>query len=354
MNGWWRDLVFADVAFADVDFADGWLLWILGPLFLLWAALWWLRTRHGRPAAVRYSSLAALGRLAPSRTIAGRRSIQALRLAVVALVLIAMARPQTGRTETQVRTEGIDIVLVLDTSASMRALDLDADRPLERRRNRLEVAKAVVDQFIQGRDNDQIGLVVFGTEAFTQCPLTLDHGVVVTFLDQIEIGMAGTETAIGSAVGLAVKRLKDSPAESKVIVLLTDGQSNAGVLSPSKAAEVAKTFDIKLYTIGAGTRGEAPIVVDTFVGPQVRYQKVEIDEETLTEMAETTGGAYYRAEDQEALQAIYGQIDELETTEITLDTFTEYDERFHLAVIPAVALLLLEALLLGTRFRKLP
>lgn len=343
-DGFWRDLVLA----------DAWLLWILGPLFLLWAALWWLRTRHGRAAAVRYSSLTALGRLAPSRTLTGRRLIQALRLAVVALVLIAMARPQTGRTETQVRSEGIDIALVLDTSVSMRALDLDADQPLERRRNRLEVAKTVVDEFIQGRENDQIGLVVFGTEAFTQCPLTLDHGVVATFLDQIEIGMAGNETAIGSAVGLAVKRLKDSPAESKVIVLLTDGQSNAGVLSPRKAAEVAKTFDIKLYTIGAGTRGEAPVPVDTFFGPQVRYQKVEIDEETLTAMAETTGGAYYRAEDKEALQAIYQEIDELEKTEITLDTFTEYDERFHLALIPALALVLLEALLLGTRFRKLP
>lgn len=343
--GAWRELVFADL----------WLLWGLVPLFALWALAWWLRTRfHRRRATVRYSSLRLLEALPASRSLTWRRLARGLRLVVVALLLLAMARPQTGRTRTQVHTEGLDIVLVLDTSGSMRALDLDADKPIRQRRNRLEVAKTVVEEFVAGRENDQIALVVFGNEAFTQCPLTLDHGVFSTFLEQIEIGMAGDNTAIGSAVGVAAKRLKDSEAESKVIILLTDGRNNAGVLSPLKAAEVAETFGIKLYAIGAGGREPAPMIVESVFGPRLHYQDVEIDEETLTAMAERTGGAYYRAEDQEALQAIYDQIDRLEKTEITRETFTEYDERFHGFVLPALGLLVLEVVLLGTRFRKLP
>lgn len=342
----------------ELIFADRWWLWVLVPLFVLWAAAWWLLPRLGRgrrrDAVVRFSSLATLKRLRPSRSLILRRLVQGLRLAAVALLMLAMARPQTGRTQTQVHTEGIDIVLVLDTSGSMQALDLDADRPIAERRNRLEVARSVVEEFIQKRDDDQLGLVVFGSEAFTQCPLTLDHGILATFLDQVEIGMAGDGTAIGSAVGTAVKRLKDSEAKSKVIILLTDGRSNAGILSPKKAAEIAETFGVKIYTIGAGSRGQAPFIVESLFGPQVTYQNVEIDEETLQDLAQRTGGAYYRAEDQEALRSIYERIDELEKTEITMDTFLEYNERFRWFVLPALALLVLEVTLLGTRFRKIP
>ncbi|MGB5173289.1 MAG: VWA domain-containing protein, partial [Thermoanaerobaculia bacterium] len=254
----------------------------------------------------------------------------------------------------QVRTEGIDIVLVLDTSGSMQALDLDADRPINRRRNRLQVAKEVVEEFVQGRTNDQVGLVVFGNEAFTQCPLTLDHGIVATFLEGIEIGMAGDATAIGSALGTAVKRLRDSQAESKVIILLTDGRSNAGALSPEKAAEIAETFGIKVYTIGAGTRGKAPFVVDSLFGKQVVYESVEIDEKTLGDIAERTGGRYFRAEDTGALKSIYEEIDEMEKTEIKTSSYMEYNEQYRRFLIPALALLLLEVVLLGTRYRKLP
>jgi Ca-activated chloride channel family protein len=241
-----------------------------------------------------------------------------LRILTIALLVMAMSRPQTGRRHTQVSTEGIDIVLVLDTSGSMQALDLDADRPINQRRHRLDVAKTVVEEFVQKRQSDQIGLVVFGDEAFTQCPLTLDHGIVATFLEQVDIGMAGDATAIGSALGTAVKRLRDSQAKSKVIILLTDGRNNAGALSPKKAAEIAETFDIKIYAV------------------------------------ERTGGAYFRAEDTSALASIYTEIDELETTEITSNTYMEYNERFRFFVLPAVALLLFEVVLLGTRFRKLP
>ncbi len=339
-------------------FAHNWMLWVLGPLFVLWVAAWflvpWWAHRRRHAAAVRFSNIRTLERLKPSKTLVLRRIFEGLRLLAVALLMIAMARPQTGRTQTQVRTEGIDIVLVLDTSGSMRALDLDADRRISRRRNRLEVVKDVVETFVEQRDNDQIGLVVFGTEAFTQCPLTLDHGIVATFLDRLEIGMAGNDTAVGSALGTAVKRLRDSDAESKVIILLTDGRSNAGSLSPRKAAEVAATFDVKIYTIGAGTRGQAPVIVDTLFGQRVAYEDVEIDEQTLGEIAERTGGRYFRAEDEDALEEIYREIDELEKTEITMSSYMEYNERFRWFVIPALALLLLEVVLLGTRFRKLP
>jgi Ca-activated chloride channel family protein len=166
--------------------------------------------------------------------------------------------------------------------------------------------------------------------------------------------MAGDATAIGSALGTAVKRLRDSKAESKVVILLTDGRSNAGALSPLKAAEIAETFGIKVYTIGAGTRGKAPFVVDSFFGKQIVYESVEIDEDTLRQIADQTGGAYYRAEDKEALESIYKEIDQLEKTEVTTSTYMEYNERFRMFVFPAMALLLLEIVLLGTRFRKLP
>jgi len=343
---------------SELILSDRWLLWVLVPLFLVWTAGWWLTPwlarRQRQVAAVRYSSIGTLQRLQSSKVVILRRLVEGLRLLTVALLIMAMARPQTGRKHTEVRTKGIDIVLVLDTSGSMQALDLDADRPINGRRNRLEIAKAVVDDFVRGRKNDQIGLVVFGSEAFTQCPLTLDHGILATFLERVEIGMAGDATAIGSAIGTAVKRLRDSGAESKVIILLTDGRSNAGSLDPRKAAEIAKTFRIKIYAIGAGTRGKAPFVVDSFFGKQVVYESVEIDDQMLEEVARQTGGAYYRAEDKEALKSIYDEIDQLEKTEITTNTYMEYNERFRWFLLPAVGLLLFEVVLLGTRFRKLP
>lgn len=343
----------------ELHFADLWLLWVLLPLYLLWILLWgvlpWLRRRRGRgEAALRFSTVENLKRLEPSWSLRLRRLVRGLRLITLALLVLAMARPQTGRKLTTVTTQGVDIVLALDTSGSMRALDLDADRPIAQRRNRLQVARSVVEEFVDRRENDQIGLVVFGAEAFTQCPLTLDHGIVASFLERVEIGVAGDATAIGSALGTAVKRLKDSQAKSRVIILLTDGRNNAGPLPPRKAAEIAKTFDVKVYTIGVGTRGQAPFVVDSLFGRRVVYQNVEIDEEALQEIAALTGGAYFRAEDTDSLARIYDRIDELEKSEITMESYMEYDEQFRWFVLPAVGLLMLEVVLLGTRFRKLP
>lgn len=340
---------------SEMVFADRWMLWFLVPAFAAWLLAWVLDLRSAhRRSSVRYSDLGLLKRLATSRTVRLRRVVEMLRVITVGLLIMAMARPQTGRKHTEVRTEGVDIVLVLDTSGSMQALDLDAEQPINRRRNRLQVAKEVVEEFVRSRRDDQIGLVVFGGEAFTQCPLTLDHGILATFLERLEIGMAGDATAIGSAIGTAVKRLRDSAAKSKVIILLTDGRNNAGSLSPSKAAEIARTFDIKIYAIGAGTRGKAPFVVDSFFGKQVVYEDVEIDDAALESIASVTGGQYFRAEDNKALRTIYERIDEMEKTEIETDTYMEYNERFRLFLLPALAVLLLEIVLLGTRFRKLP
>jgi len=345
----------------ELLFADRSLLVVLLPLYGLWLAAWFFgprlaaRLRGPRPAAaLEYSSVDRVRPTSPSVAVRLRRLVEGLRLLVVALLLLAMARPQTGEKLTTVTTEGVDIVLVLDTSGSMRALDLDADQPLARRRNRLEVAKAVVEDFVARRGNDPIGLVVFGAEAFTQCPLTLDHGVVVSLLAGIDIGIAGDATAIGSALGTAVKRLRDSQAKSRIAILLTDGRNNAGPLDPQKAAEVAKTFGIKVYTIAVGTRDRAPFRVETPLGPRYQYEHVEIDEETLKAIAEITGGTFFRAEEAGALAAIYGEIDRLEKSEITTESYTEYEEQFPWLVLPAVGLLLLEVGLLNTRFRKLP
>lgn len=340
--------------------ADRQLLYVLVPLYLLWLGAWLLwprwqaRRGGGNPAALRYSSLGQLRRLRPSSSLWLRQAVQALRWVTVGLLLVAMARPQTGRKLTEVSTLGVDIVLAVDTSRSMEALDLDSERPIRDRRDRLAVVKAVVDDFVRKRENDQVGLVVFGSAAFTQCPLTLDHGIVATFIDRLETGMAGDATALGEGLGVAVKRLEGSKARSRVVVLLTDGRNNTGRLSPLQAAEIARLEGIKVYTIGAGTRGQAPFVENTLFGPRVVYQDVEIDEETLRKIAATTGGQYFRAEDSRGLQAIYDQIDQLEKSEITTRSYMEYNEEFRRFVLPALVLLVAEVVLLGTRFRKLP
>lgn len=341
-----------------MTFADLWLLAFLAPLFAIWAALWILlprwRRRRGLDPSIRFSTLAHAGRLRRSFTLALRRAARALRWITVALVILALTRPQTGHQLTSVSSEGIDIVLVMDTSGSMQALDLDADRPIHRRRNRLEVAKDVVREFVEGRRQDHLGLVVFGDDAFTQCPLTLDHAVLLDLLDDVEVGVAGDRTAIGSALGTAVKRLHQSRAKSKVVVLLTDGRSNAGTLAPATAAELARSQGVKVYTIGAGARGKAPFLVESVFGPRIVYQEVEIDEAQLRSVAQATGGAFYRAEDRDALRRIYDEIDRLERTEITTLSHVEYEDRYPLPVTAASVLLLLETLLLGTRLRALP
>ncbi|RYF11799.1 MAG: VWA domain-containing protein, partial [Deltaproteobacteria bacterium] len=241
-----------------------------------------------------------------------------------------------------------------DTSASMQALDLDADVAISRRRTRLQVVKDVVGAFVERRPNDQLGMVVFGAEAFTQCPLTLDHDVFRTLLQGVATGMAGDTTAIGSGLAAASNRLRRSAAKSKVIVLLTDGSNNAGSLSPKRAAELSRALGIKVHTIGAANRGKAPFLVNTILGKEVHYGEFELDETTLKDIASITGGTYFRAEDSHALADIYTKIDAMEKTDLKKQQFREYEEHFAPLVWAALLLLLVETIGLQTRLRAYP
>ncbi|HJO58073.1 MAG TPA: VWA domain-containing protein, partial [Nitrospinaceae bacterium] len=216
------------------------------------------------------------------------------------------------------------------------------------------VVKDVVAQFIDSRETDRMGMVVFGGEAFTQCPLTLDQDILYSFLDKLKIGMAGDATAIGSAIGISVKRLKDLKSKSKVIILLTDGRNNAGKITPLQAAEFAKTFGIKIYTVGVGTRGKAPFMVDSIFGKRLIYQDVDIDEDTLNKISEMTDAKYFRATDMESLKDIYEQIDKLEKSEIRVLDHSEYSELFHYFLIPGLLLLLTEIIISNSVLRRIP
>lgn len=274
-----------------------------------------------------------------------------LRAAALVLIIIALARPQTGSHHVEVQSEGIDILLALDTSGSMRALDLDLNG---REANRLEVIKAVVRDFIGGRRHDRMGMVVFGTEAYTQCPLTLDHDILLGYLDLIEIGIAGEDTAIGNAIALAVKRLKKSSAKSKIVVLVTDGENTAGEVSPTRAAELAAENGIKVYTIAVGTDGKVPFPQAGFFGVRKVYVELPVDEKTLQEIATITGGRFYKASDTQTLEQIYKTIDQLEKTEVKVDEFSEYEEWFAFFLVPAIVLLLMAWLLQRTVFLRIP
>ncbi len=317
-------------------------------LFVVPLALWLSRGKGGRIA---YSSIRQLQQVAKSRNLHPRLLLLLLRGLALCLMILALARPQAGKSYSERNSEGVDIMLAMDTSGSMQALDFKLEgKPVDR----LSVVKKVVSEFIEKRPNDRMGLVVFGEESFIQCPITWNHGLLQNFLKEVAIGMAGDATAIGSAIGVSVNRMKDLKAKSRVIILLTDGRSNAGRISPQKAAELAKTFGIKIYTIGIGTNGKAPFLVEDMFGPRYVYQEVDIDEDTLKEIAKLTDGLYFRATDTDKLGEIYGEIDKLETSEVTLKEYTEYEELYHWLLLPGLLLLLLEIVLAHTLLRKIP
>jgi Ca-activated chloride channel homolog len=328
-------------------FADPLLLslLVLVPLMVLY------ELKKSGSSRVRFSSLACLMEIKKSKSLAWRKGLLFMRCLAMSLCILALARPQSGNRSTEIITEGVDIMLCLDTSGSMNALDFTLDN---KRVNRLQVVKKVVEEFIRGRQNDRIGMVVFAEEAFTQCPLTLDYGVLLSFLEKLEIGMAGDRTAIGSALAVCVKRLKDLKSKSKIIILLTDGRSNTGSITPATAADIAKACGIKVYTIGVGTEGEAPFLVDSLFGQRYVYQRVDLDEEALQEIAQKTGGTYFRATNTEALKKIYQQIDKMEKTEAKVKEYMEYEELFAWFLIPGLCVLLLEIVLANTRLRKIP
>ncbi len=321
---------------------------LLGLLLLLplvvWAQRRWERSRSG---ALRYSAVEFVERTGLGRTRWAGWIPGALRILGLVAIVLALARPQTGVTSETILTEGIDILLAMDVSSSMLAEDLEP--------NRLEAAKEVAAEFVRGRRNDRIGLVAFAGEAYTQAPLTLDYGVIVSLLEELDVGMIEDGTAVGMGLATAVKRLQSSEAESKVVVLLTDGRNNRGEIGPNTAAQMAQALGVRVYTIGAGTHGTARVpVTDPRTGRQYVNMRVDLDEPTLQEMADLTGGLYFRATDRETLETVFSEIDDLETTEIQVEDFTRYGERFPPVLTAGLLLLLLELGLSQTLLRRLP
>jgi Ca-activated chloride channel homolog len=328
------------------QFQDPWLFLLLAIIPLLI-----YRTLKNRPATFHFSSLDSL-KILRHRGVEVLAAIPLiLRCLAIALLVTALARPQEGRKSTEILSAGVDILLAIDTSGSMRAMDFEKNnRPVDR----LTVVKNVVSEFIDSREFDRMGMVVFGNEAFTQCPLTLDHDILHSFLDKLQIGVAGDSTAIGSAIGISVKRLKDLKSKSKVIILLTDGRNNVQNITPFQAAEIAKTYGIKIYTVGVGTKGQAPFPMNTPFGQKMLMQSVAIDEDSLKKIAEQTGGRYFRATDSDSLKQIYAQIDSLEKSEVKWIDHSEYRELFPLFLIPALLLILTEIVLTQTRLQRVP
>ncbi len=271
-----------------------------------------------------------------------------LSFTAVVLLVLALARPQWGQYRNEVESEGVNIMLALDVSESMAALDF---RLKGEAVDRLTAVKSVVREFIGRRSGDRVGLVVFGSEAYTQVPLTRDVRALEGMLDAVEIGSAGKSTAIGDAIGIALKRMEDVPSPSNIIILLTDGRSNTGEIDPRTAAEIAAARGVKVYTIGVGGREPAPFIIDDPIfGKRKVYQRVEIDEALLKEIAETTGGRSFRAENLDALDRIYAEIDGMETSTVRMHRYDDFHDRYLWLLIPGVVLLWTASLMQSTRY----
>ena len=330
--------------FSDISFAYKYVLYFL--LLIPVLVFWYYKKFKKITPDVTFSSLDVFKGMKPTLKERLRHLPFSLRMIALTLLIIALARPQTFSTGEDVYTEGIDIAMLLDISGSMLAEDF---KP-----NRLEAAKKVIDEFIDGRTTDKIGLVIFASQSFTQCPLTIDYSVLKSLLAEIKSGMIDDGTAIGTAIANGVNRLKDSKAKSKVIILLTDGVNNSGEIDPITAAQIAERFGIRIYAVGVGTKGEAPYPVQTPWG--VRYQNVpvEIDEATLTKVANITGGKYFRATNNEKLREIYSEIDKLEKTRVEITSYRNAKELFYPWLGAGLFFLLLEFGLVRTYFRGLP
>lgn len=308
--------------------------------------------RKNKPAGFRFSSGELLSDLKTSVKLTLSRRLYLLRILSACFFVMALSRPQSPIASSKIETEGIDIVLAIDSSTSMLAEDFELGG---RRENRLEVVKNVVKDFIKARMHDRIGLVTFAARAYTVCPLTLDYNWLLENLDRIKSGMIEDGTAIGSGIASSLNRLKDTKAKSKVIILLTDGRNNAGKISPLTAAEAAQALKAKIYTIGAGSKGLVPYPVGDFFGQKAYQQvRVDIDEDTLMKIASITDGKYFRATDTKSLRNIYSEIDKLEKTPIEDKGYLEYNELFPLFLIPGLIFLLMEIVLSHTYLRKIP
>ncbi|NLH47673.1 MAG: VWA domain-containing protein [Myxococcales bacterium] len=325
-----------------MSFGQPWfLLLLLLPLLVLV-----LRWRGKREATLLVGDAAAFRDLPAGWRQRLRKLPLLLRILAIAVLAFAVARPMAAKVTERIKSEGIDILLVLDVSESMRALDFKPD-------DRITVAKRVTAKFIEGRVGDRLGLVLFGTEAVTQCPLTVDHEVLVQLVEQAQSGMLGDSTAIGMALATAVNRLRDAPGKSRVIVLLTDGNNNAGKIDPITAARLAKSLNMKIYTVGVGIRGRSVIPIrDAFGRQRLVPIDDQLDEEALQQIARTGNGKYFRATDAEGLGHIFDEIDRMEKTQVEREKATHYQDRFEPLVWAGVALLFLELLLGGGPLRK--
>ena len=322
-----------------------WLLALL-PLALLW------RGRRGAVAAVQYSNVSLARQVARQTRSRAGDWVWMLPILAGALMVVGLARPQLSHGRADVQASGIDIMLALDVSGSMQALDFKVNgQPV----NRIEVVKSVVSKFIDARPNDRIGIVAFAGLPYLVSPLTLDHDWLQQNLGRVQVAGVEDGTAIGSAIADCVNRLRDTPAKSKIIVLLTDGMNNSGKISPAAAAEAAKAMGVKVYTIAAGVRGDAPVPVKDDQGnTQIVMAKVDVDEATLQKIAAETGGQFYRATDTDSLKDIYANINGLEKSKETVHHYEHYQDLFAWALFPALAVLGLGAGLEQTRYRRLP
>jgi Ca-activated chloride channel family protein len=323
------------------------LLLTVVPLLYLWQ-----RQRHQRkrPATLRYATAHLATGLPQSWRVRYRKGLIFGRLAAIALIIVALARPQLGHAREIIKGEGVEIALAVDISGSMASLDFQPD-------NRLAAAKQVIGEFISERPYDKFGLVVFSNEAFNQMPLTLDRKMLDRALDQVELATdLGLEdgTAIGLGIANAANMLTNSQAKSKIVILLTDGVNNAGQIDPLTAAEAAKSLGIKVYTIGAAKTGQVPVPVQTMFGERMMMQESQLDEATLQQVADITGGQYFRAEDTDGLRQIYDEINQLEKSQVEIQVYNQYDELAIWVLLPALALLLIERTLKNTALRTIP
>ncbi len=328
----------------DITFANPEILFLL--LLIPGLAVWYYYRLHAKESDVRYSTLEPFAMVKYSAKERLRHLPFILRMAALALVIIALARPQSSSKGQNVYSEGIDIVLALDISGSMLAEDFQP--------NRIEAAKNVAQDFISGRTNDRIGLVIFSGESFTQCPLTVDYEVLKTLIKPLKSGMIEDGTAIGLGLANAVNRLRESKAKSKVIILLTDGVNNRGEIDPISAAQIAQSYGIRVYTVGVGTMGEAPYPMQTPFGIRYQMMPVEIDEKVLNQVAEMTDGKYFRATDNKKLRSIYQEIDKLEKTRVEVRSYRRYTELFYSFIIAALMLFVGDVVIKNTWLRKLP
>jgi len=297
-------------------------------------------------------ALSSVGNIRQSTFLSLKWIMPALKYTALCLAISAMARPQWGARQLNVLTEGVNIILAVDVSESMAALDF---RQVGKVINRLEAVKTVINDFISKRTGDRIGMVVFGTHAYTQLPMTRDYNTISSVLERLKIGAAGKKTAIGDAIGISLKRLEDIKSKSNMIILLTDGQSNTGELSPRTATEIAVQKGVKIYTVGVGTKGKVPFLIrHPMLGEQYIYQQVNFDEDTLKDISQKTKGIYFRAEDTQSLQKIYDTIDRLEKTEVKIKTVAQYREIYLYLLIPAFLLLIIWIILSNTRFLRVP